>query len=491
MTETLLQMLETTTPPSILVVGDLMLDKYVWGNIDRVAPEAPIRVLDVQNENEMLGGAANVAAKIAELGARVIVGGVVGTDIEGKAIIAKLDEKGVDTSLVIVDDERPTTVKTRFVTHNQHVVRVDRESRDDVSGEIETKLLDGVRKHAAQTDLVLLSDYAKGVLTPPLVKKITALAAENNIVVGADPKSDKISKYKGMDFITPNRSEAAALSGIPVDTKEDAVSAAKKLLAATGGRAVIVTLDKDGAMVLADQGNAYFSSAKAKMVYDVTGAGDTFIAVFSYIYAGTKELAQALEIANFAAGLKVSKVGTASINKDELAHFIDESRYSLTEKLRSLEQLTKITARLREEGKKVVFTNGCFDICHFGHMKLLEDCKKFGDVLIVGLNTDASVRKLKGEGRPIQSEQERAHFLGANVYVDYVVLFDDDTPLNLIETLRPDVLVKGADYTVETVVGHELVEKYGGRVELVPIIEGFSTSDLIAKILDRYGKQPG
>jgi D-beta-D-heptose 7-phosphate kinase / D-beta-D-heptose 1-phosphate adenosyltransferase len=462
----------------VLVVGDLMLDRYQWGDAERISPEAPVPVVRIRREETRLGGAANVANNLAALGCRVGVAGITGDDEAGGELRARLESLGAEKAGLLQHPGRPTTVKVRVMAHNQQLLRCDWESTAPVAAEVHGRLGDWLERALKSYDGVILSDYGKGLLSPELAGRIVAACRAARKPVVVDPKGRDYARYRGATCLTPNELEAATATGLPIADEAGALAAGQRLLAELGTDALCITRGAAGVLGLTAAGEQRFLPARAREVYDVTGAGDTFVALLGAALAAGRPFFEGVELANLAAGIVVGKVGTATVSAAELLDFAGGAR-----KRYALEELGPLAARLRAEGRRIVFTNGCFDLLHAGHIGYLQASRALGDVLIVGLNSDASVRRLKGPNRPLIGEEDRAHLLAALACVDYVVVFEEDTPLELIRAVRPHVLAKGADYTVETVVGHELLPEWGGEVALIPLQEGRSTSGLIEKIV--------
>jgi D-beta-D-heptose 7-phosphate kinase/D-beta-D-heptose 1-phosphate adenosyltransferase len=465
----------------ILVVGDLMLDRYIFGDVDRISPEAPVPVLRHARRYERAGGAANVAMNLAGLGCKAYLAGFWGEDTEKGELAAILETAGVDT-LGVVTGTLPTISKTRIVGRVQQLLRLDIESRDDRPPVEDERLLERATELATKMSAVILSDYAKGALTPGLCEAVIRAARAAGVPVFVDPKTPDFSKYSGATTVCPNLGELAAATGVVAHKTEVLLAAAKGLLAEHDFKFLTVTMSEKG-ITLLEPGGSYHSPARAREVFDVSGAGDTVIATLAAAVAGGLHVRTAVELANLAAGIVVAKVGTVPIAQHELiAALTPSAGISSGDKILDLERITMRAAEWRASGETIVFTNGCFDLLHVGHITLLEDCRRFGSKLILGLNSDASVARLKGPTRPIVSERERAKVMAALAAVDAVVLFEEDTPIELIRALKPNVLVKGGDYVVETVVGHEEVIAAGGRVEIVPTVEGFSTTNIVKKL---------
>ena len=464
----------------VLVVGDVMLDKYIWGDVERISPEAPVPVVRATWQNERPGGAANVAMNLAGLGACVTVAGYAGGDDEQRRLESMLAEAGVEPALTDVE-AIPTTTKLRIFSGNQQMLRLDMEAAPPPSTAAYSELLKSVSSVLPNADVVVLSDYAKGVLTEAVCRSIIAEAGKLGVPVLVDPKQQDFSRYWGATTICPNRKELSAATGEPVSDIDRVLAAGQAMLGSLDMEFMVVTLGDKGIAVLRKDSRLH-APAVVRQVYDVSGAGDTVIAVLALAIAGDVEIETAVQLANMAAGIVVNKVGTVSIQREELLGALSqELALHMDEKILPLQRLLSRVAMWRSAGDRVVFTNGCFDILHIGHICLLEQARRQGDRLIVALNSDESVHQIKGPMRPIVGEQERARILAALSAVDAVVVFDESTPLKLIEAVRPDVLVKGGDYREEAVVGAREVRAWGGRVELIPLVEGISTTRLIAK----------
>jgi D-beta-D-heptose 7-phosphate kinase / D-beta-D-heptose 1-phosphate adenosyltransferase len=467
----------------ILVVGDIMLDRYIHGDVERISPEAPVPVLRHARRYERAGGAANVAMNLAGLGCQTILSGFWGTDAEQSELAAILERAGIDT-VGVVQSALPTISKTRIVGRTQQLLRLDIESRDNPPATESQRLQQRAADLVAKVHAVILSDYAKGALTTALCEAVIRAARTSGIPVLADPKTHDFSKYTGATTVCPNLGELAAATGIEAHHTDELLAAGQALVAEHDLKFLTVTMSEKGISVLRKGANGIFHSpARAREVFDVSGAGDTVIATLAACLAAGLQIETAVDLANLAAGIVVGKVGTVPIARHELVAALTRST-TLTagEKILDLERIRLRVAEWRAAGETIVFTNGCFDLLHVGHIALLEDCRRFGSKLVLGLNSDASVGRLKGPARPIVSERERARVMAALAAVDAVVLFEEDTPLELIRALKPNVLVKGGDYTIETVVGHEEVFAFGGRVEIVPTVEGFSTTNIVKKL---------
>ena len=467
----------------VLVVGDLMVDRYVRGDIHRISPEAPVPVLARADEHFVLGGAANVAHNLARLGARVQCVGVLGRDDAGTRAKAEFARLEVSAAGVVIDPSRPTTLKTRIVAERQQLLRIDREETRPIEGRIEARVGRHAARLAARADAVVLSDYAKGVLTDRVLRVVIDAAARANVPVLVGPKGANFTKYRGATALVANQSEAQAATG--VDTREAGGlrRAAERIAAAAGCRAVVITRGGKGAFLFEPPSRTVTVPAEPAEVFDVTGAGDTFLATLALARAAGADMEASARLANFAAGIAVGKVGAGTVMPEELAHAL-ALRAPGAGKILDLPALLARVEEARRAGQRIVFTNGCFDLLHAGHIHLLREARRFGDLLILGLNGDASVRRLKGEGRPLLPATERAQVLAALDFVDYVIVFDESTPRRLIERVRPDVLAKGDTVAPEEIVGHETVERHGGKVEVIPLLEGSTTvSEILARAI--------
>lgn len=446
--------------PKILVVGDFMVDHYIWCDCTRISPEAPVMIMKSQKEDKRLGGAGNVYANLKSLGAEVYALGLVGDDESGRFL-----KENLNASL-LVEKNRKTPLKSRVLSHSQQVLRLDDEN--DFNTQLEDELIDEFKKIAKDYDAIVLSDYAKGVLTPKVTRALISHANTLNLPILVDPKGKDFSKYQNATLLTPNKKEA--MQALGVEKIENLEQAIKQLKDDLGLCYSIITLSEEGIALFDDR--LHIIPAKALEVYDVTGAGDSVIAMLAYALALKIDIVKACELANDAAAVVVAKVGSVSVSLDEIRNL---EKASFEDKIKSKEELVKIT-----QHQKVVFTNGCFDIMHYGHIKYLEKAKKLGDVLVVGLNSDQSIKRLKGDLRPINAEFQRACMLASMYFVDYVVIFDEDTPFELIQFLKPEILVKGADYKDKEMVGSDIVKK----VELIDFEEGFSTTNIINRIVN-------
>jgi D-beta-D-heptose 7-phosphate kinase/D-beta-D-heptose 1-phosphate adenosyltransferase len=465
-----------------VVVGDLMLDRYLWGRVERISPEAPVPVVRLERESETAGGAANVARNLAALGLTVDLAGVTGDDAGRAALLRDLAANGIETGAVLAAADRVTTIKTRVVGNHQQMLRVDAEHALPLSDADAGRLLAAVAPLLPGAGALVLSDYAKGVLTEPLCRGLIRAAKEASVPILVDPKGRDFARYAGATLITPNRSELSLATGAPVSDLDALLAAATALRARLGLRWLVLTLSEQGMALIGPDGNRQIP-ALAREVFDVSGAGDTVIAAIAAGLASRLDPVDTVHLANLAAGAVVAKVGTATVSAEELhAAIIGESALEQAAKVGDADWTLQRVRAWQAAGERVVFTNGCFDLLHAGHVTYLERARRYGHRLVVGLNTDRSVSALKGPSRPLIREDDRARVLAALASVDAVVLFDEDTPLALIEKLRPDVLAKGADYKEEDVVGAREVKSWGGQIVLVPLVENRSTTGIIRRM---------
>ena len=496
MSENLVHILSNIGKPNILLVGDFMLDKYVWGEVNRISQEAPIPVLNVTSEEIRPGGAGSVANNLAYLGANVFCYGVIGNDNEGRLLLDNLNNLGVDTEGIVQDSDRPTTVKVRMMGHLQsagkgiqQLLRIDYEKTDDIVEEKQEEIINKIEGKIQHVDIVLISDMNKGVLSRRILDAVIRSGRDHNVPVIVDPGLTKdYGIYKGATAITPNRFETKLSTGIKITDVNSMKSAGRKLLEENSFEYIIITADKDGMFLYSRDGKCKLISTVPKDVYDVSGAGDMVLSVFGFVVGSKNSFEDAAKIANVAAGVEVGKIGAVPISKSEILSELMGGSNPLYTKIKVLDELEEILNNHRKENKKIVFTNGCFDILHIGHIEYLKFSRKQGDVLVIGLNTDRSVREQKGDKRPFVSEDERARLISALEDVGYVILFDELTPEKLIRRIKPDVLVKGEDWKEKGVVGREFVESYGGKVILAPFVKDVSTTDIVSRILERSGK---
>ena len=460
--------------PSILVIGDLMLDHYLWGKCERISPEAPVQVIDVQRESTVLGGAGNVVNNLLSLGAKVSVLSIVGNDDNGTELLSMLETLGADAKGIVKEEGRKTSKKSRVIASHQQVVRYDSESKDDITDVSVNALLAQCETYIPNIDVILLSDSGKGVLTTTFTHKVIELAKKYNKPILVDPKGDDYSKYSGATLITPNKKEASIATKIAIKDDESLQKAGNLLKESLDLEYAIITLSEDGMAIFGEQFEKM--PTVAREVYDVTGAGDTVLASLGYALSCGLSMKAAASFANAAAAVVVGKLGSATVTLDE----VDAYEHSLSSataesKIKTKEEIIHLLQT--KKNQKIVFTNGCFDILHVGHVKYLEIAKSFGDILILGLNSDDSIKRLKGESRPINSLEDRAYVLASLESVSFVVPFEEDTPLELISAIKPDILVKGADYEGKEVVGSNIAKE----VRLVQFIEGKSTTKIIQR----------
>ncbi len=461
-----------------------MLDRFVYGSVDRVSPEAPIPVLFIERETAMLGGAGNVVRNLVALGAAPAFVSVVGDDIAGREVTRLVGEHGEIDPCIVVETGRQTTIKTRFFASHQQLLRADRESRTALTDTIRDQLLSRADKLLDKAGVMVLSDYGKGVLAAPVTAELIRRAKAKGKKIVVDPKGSDYTIYAGATIVTPNRKELFEATTMPVDSDEAVVAAARMLIDTCGLEAVLVTRSQDGMTLVTVDGQVHHLPAEAREVFDVSGAGDTVVATLAAAIASGASLLEGALLANVAAGIVVGKVGTAVAYAEEVIAALHHDDLTSGEAKIMCSGISAVglVERWRRKGYKVDFTNGCFDLLHPGHVSLLTQARAACDKLVVGLNSDASVQRLKGPTRPVQSEASRATVLSSLSTVDLVVIFGEDTPLKLIETLRPDILVKGADYTIDKVVGAEQVQSWGGKVVLADLVNGQSTTNTIKRM---------
>ena len=486
MYENLLKVVTNLGSPKVLVVGDFMLDVYIYGDALRISPEAPVPVLKVNKTQYRCGGAGSVAIDLAALGAAPYCLGVVGgheKDQNAQILRNKLNSIGADISGLIPIPGRRTTSKHRLVglaqhRHRQQLMRIDYETTDPLSTDQNDNILELYSNLLAMVDIVCLQDYNKGLLVDSVCKQMIKLATEagKKILVDPSPIHD-YAKYSGATLVSPNRSEASLVVGFDIVDVKSAARAAEQLIRDFGLEAAVITLDKEGAYLRTKDVNELIAT-KPRSVYDVTGAGDVILATLAVTLAEGCDYKTAVQLANIAGGIEVQKFGCATVSIDEMIREI----HGRDEKLRPVESLERELERYRKQKRKIVFTNGCFDVLHRGHIEYMEFCRSQGDIVVVGLNSDSSVKIIKGSKRPINNQQDRAAVLSALETVDYVTIFDEPDPLNLIKKVKPDVLVKGLDWAQKGVIGREFVESYGGKVVLAPLVEGKSSSAAIEKM---------
>ncbi len=463
---------------SVLVIGDLMLDTYHIGSVRRISPEAPVPVVKVERSYSVLGGAANVARNLMGLGAKPTVIGVVGNDSNGDTMQHMFSDLGVEAAIERI--EAPTITKTRIIGNDQQVVRIDFEQDNiTLSEEVQDNILKAVRRHITTVDIIVISDYAKGLCSDEICSSIIDIASDNNIRVIVDPKGTSWEKYRNASIITPNIKELADVMGSDVANNDgDVAAAARVVLENYNLKSLLVTRSEQGMSYISNAGSTVIAT-EAREVFDVSGAGDTVVATLAASMAAGFSTADSIFLANKAAGVVVGKMGTSPILFQELRDEI--LMHCASSKIISQERLSDLMRLLSERQSRIVFTNGCFDILHRGHVTYLEQAKAKGDILILGLNSDSSVRRLKGPSRPINDEISRATVMAALGSVDYVVIFDEDTPLNVIKAIRPDILVKGGDYAIEDIVGRE----WAKECITIPFVDGYSTTSTINKLTEQ------
>lgn len=466
---------------TVLVAGDFMIDRYIEGDVSRISPEAPVPVVSVNNIREALGGAGNVINNIIALGGHARAVTCLGNDAEGDLIITMLNECGANTEFVCRNDETVTIQKTRVVSSHQQFLRYDQEKIAPVSHKCIFQLAENESKLFSEVDILLISDYGKGFITEESAQFLISAALRHNIKIVVDPKGKNYEKYRGATVCTPNLKELRDASGEKADTEENLLYAAEKISSTFGIDNIVVTRSEKGmSLIPGTKAKKDDFPAIAKEVSDVTGAGDTVISVMALAIANNFPFSECCILANQAASVVVSKYGAATVTPQELIGMNNEVS---SIKFRTADEASALANQLRCNDKKIVFTNGCYDIIHAGHISSFKQAKSFGDVLIVGLNSDASVKRLKGASRPIVSQENRAKLLVALEAVDYVIIFEDDTPQKLIETIHPDVLVKGKDWeSKQPISGQEFIESYGGSVKFIDLEQGLSTTSIVEKI---------
>ncbi|NPA54955.1 MAG: D-glycero-beta-D-manno-heptose-7-phosphate kinase [Epsilonproteobacteria bacterium] len=453
----------------ILVIGDFMIDHYLWGKSNRISPEAPVPVVEITKEEDRLGGAGNVVNNLLSLGSEVMIATILGD--ENERMMRLLNEQNINTKGVFVDNTRKTIIKSRVIASNHQVIRYDKETKNYITKEFEQKIFDFAKDNIDKIDMILLSDYEKGVLTPTLTQKLIDLANAKNKKLIIDPKNN-FYKYQNAYMIKPNKKELSIATNIEINTKEDLIKAGWALKEELNLEYLLVTLSEDGMALF---GKEFIQiPTLAREVYDVTGAGDTVLASLGYFLSKNDNLIEAMHFANAAAAVVVGKVGSATVTINEILHYEKNLDNSVEHKIIPFDEVEK----LNFTNKKVVFTNGCFDILHLGHVKYLQKARALGDVLIVGVNSNESVTRLKGPTRPVNDEFDRAYLLASLEVVDYVVIFKEDTPYELIKKIKPDILVKGADYKDKEVVGSDIAKE----VKLIDFVDGKSTTNIISKI---------
>ncbi len=493
----LLELIQQLGHPRVLVIGDAILDRYIWGDAERVSQEAPVILLRADRDEMRLGGAANVANMVRGLEAEVTLAGVVGADADGLLLRRDLESAGVDCSALLCDASRPTTVKERFIgraqnRHPHQMLRVDREVRQPLNSAVTRQLLDLLLPSLAEYRAILVADYGKGVCTPEILSRLIDAAQAQHIPVIVDPRpGTDYTHYRGATAVTPNRLETKLATGREIRTANDAFAAGRQLCDELGLQFAYITLDSDGMAFVTAGGVGQMLPTRKRQVYDITGAGDMVLAMIGVGLADGLSPVDIGRLANVAGGLEVERVGVVPIRRDELAADLTAGVRSSSDKVRDLEALAALVESRRQQGQRVVLTNGCFDLLHVGHVLYLQQAAALGDCLIVALNSDDSIRRLnKGPDRPLFSEQHRATMLAALEAVDYVVVFNEATPHALLDRLRPDLLVKGGTYQPEEIVGWELVKAYGGQVLALGETPGLSTTGIVRALRGGAGAVP-
>jgi len=463
--------------PNILVIGDLIIDQYLLGNCERISPEAPVQVINITNENFLLGGAGNVINNLNSLGASVDILSVIGTCEVSTLLIKLLDNINIGTHYLVKEENRITSKKSRIIASQQQVVRYDREDTNEISKKSQHQIITTFQSIVESYDVILLSDYGKGILTNQVTKSLIKIANDFNKKVLIDPKGFDYAKYKGAYLLTPNLKEASEATNIDINDDKSLKKAILKLKSICNLEISLITMSERGVAIYDDKFRIHPTTSRE--VYDVTGAGDTILASLGFALACKIDIDKAVKFSNLAAGVVVGKLGSATTSFNEVIEYessLNQSSSNLH--IKTVNEITNITKELKLKNKKIIFTNGCFDLLHAGHVKYLETAKKLGDILILGLNSDESVKLLKGEDRPINNQNDRAYILAALEAVDYVVIFNEETPYKLIQTIKPDFLVKGADYDGEKVIGEDIA----GELILIDFVEGKSSSETIKKI---------
>lgn len=475
----ILKLIQNVKRKNILVIGDVMMDTYFYGTVNRISPEAPVPIFSKKQDKSVLGGAANVAANLFAAGQSVAVMSVVGNDANADKLRGIFKNSGINTDLV-VSLSRKTTEKIRFLANNnQQVLRLDVEDTEPITSVDCEKLICKLEKKITEFDLIILSDYLKGLLTFDFTQHVIKLGKNKGIPVIVDVKDSNTQKYDGAYLLKPNQKELHDLTRLPVSDNEEVIKASLALKRKCNCNYVLTTCGARG-MVLVGDDEPYFIESVGKEIYDVTGAGDTTIAYLATCMANGFDIKDCVDIANYAAGIQVSKVGTSSVYWKEIRDHLVNEEDSTSHKI--LTEKAIETFRIDNIDKKIVFTNGCFDILHIGHIRYMQEAAKLGDILVVGLNSDASVKRLKGPERPVNNQEDRAEMLSALEFVSYVVVFNEDNPYELIKKIQPDILVKGGDYRPDNVVGKDIVEARGGELKLLDFVEGKSTTNIINKI---------
>lgn len=477
------EVLQKFTELKILCVGDVMLDRYLYGSVERISPEAPVPVVHIQQEIEMLGGSGNVVRNLISLGAEVFFISTIGEDLPGQRVTRLLEDLPRVHPMILKCESQETTVKTRIIGNSQQILRADRESTVPLEGRlVQDFVYRSVSEVLGFIDILILSDYGKGILQKDLNQRIIQLARKKSIPVLVDPKSINYEDYAGATFITPNLKEFQAASRKKIISESELAEVAQQMVTHYGLEGILVTRSQEGMTLIEDQRPATHILTQAQEVYDVSGAGDTVIATFALGMGAGLSPFEAAKVANLAAGIVVGKFGTATVEPKELEAALSQKGVSqFSQKVASLMKAQEQVLKWQQGGQKIGFTNGCFDILHPGHITLLKEAKSRCHKLIVGLNSDASIYRLKGPTRPIQNQEARAYLLNSIDVVDMIVIFEEDTPLKLIQSLKPDLLVKGADYRLEDVVGASEIQNWGGEVYLVDLVPGQSTTKILKR----------
>ncbi len=490
MNDDLIPILEELGRPRVLVLGDVMLDRYITGSVARVSPEAPAMILQADEREVRPGGAASVAALLAALDAEVHVAGVIGDDADGQILRQLLTDAGIESSQLLVDSDRPTTVKERFLARTagrqvQHLLRVDREATFPLNTALEKRIVESLFAGQPRYDAVVVSDYYKGLVTPELMAAILAFARDRRVPVLVDPaRIADYGRYRGVTVLKPNRVQAELATNRRIERPDDAFAAGKELCDRYHLNAAVITLDRDGIVLVPAAGPERWFPTPRCHVRDITGAGDMVLATLALVRGGGKSLTAATRLANVAAGLEVQQLGVAPVTRAAILAALQSSPVTSSKQV-TAEQMAALAEGYRHQGKRVVFTNGCFDLLHAGHVCYLQEAAQLGDVLVVAINSDRSVRALKGGGRPIVVEADRVALVAALECVNHVVIFDERAPIALLEKIRPHVLAKGGMYRLDQVVGREAVEAYGGEVHLTNRRPDLSTTHLLHCIRNR------
>jgi D-beta-D-heptose 7-phosphate kinase / D-beta-D-heptose 1-phosphate adenosyltransferase len=463
--------------PKILVIGDLMIDHYLWGSCNRVSPEAPVQIINIDSESTSLGGAGNVINNLYTLGAEADVISVIGECETSNKLKELLSSIGVGTNYLIKQKNRVTSKKSRIIADQQQVVRYDQENIDEINIESQNTIINTFKDIINEYDAILLSDYGKGVLTFNLTQSLISIANKNDKKLLVDPKGLDYSKYNGAYLLTPNKKEASEATNISIKDNKTLSQAIQILKDQCSLNVSLITLSEEGVAVFDHELRTH--PTVAREVFDVTGAGDTVLASLGFALCCNKNIDEAVQFANLASGVVVGKIGSATASMNEIIEYESSlNKSNSTEHIKTWKEIFTIVDEIKNKGKKIVFTNGCFDILHIGHIKYLEEAKTFGDILILGLNSDASVKKIKGRNRPINTQTDRAYILASLEVVDYLVIFDEDTPYKLIKLIKPDVLVKGGDYEGKEVSGEDIAQE----LKIIQFIDGKSTTDTIERI---------